>query len=212
VTFIAKLKSTGARVDIGALRNPKADLAPDDLVCQFADCGGPLFIKSGLILRSHFAHKPSAPCATRLVAHPESEAHRAGKRAIAAFLREQLAAQGYENARVEFEVPIPEAGRVADVLVTYPMGWREAHECQLANITPQDLTARTGSYFDAGIDAVWWIGEGSAADNRANRLWTQDHQGECVLLTPEADAPVGGHPGGGRTPATNGGSHGARHA
>jgi competence CoiA-like predicted nuclease len=181
--FVAMRRSTSERIDIGSYRNPKAELPPDDLVCQFEDCAGALFIRAGLQLAPHFAHRPCAPCKTRYASHAESEAHRAGKRTVEGYLRAQFETQGIA-ARIEFEVPIKEAGRVADVLVTYPSGWREAHEIQLASITPQELAARTTSYFDAGVDAIWWLGLGSAADNAANRRWLEDYQAEYLLLAP----------------------------
>lgn len=181
--FVARLKSTGARVCLEDYRNPKAELPPHDLVCQFEDCGGALLIRSGLRVRPHFAHRPSAPCGTRFESHPESAAHRHGKRVVAEWLRKDCEANGFASVRIEFEVAIKEAGRVADVLVTFPSGSREAHEIQIASITPQDLQRRTDAYRNEGIDVVWWLGEGSSADNRANRQWVLDQCGECVLLS-----------------------------
>lgn len=163
--FIARLKSTGKRVEIDDYRNPKFELSPEDLECQHEDCRGAMLVKAGLTVRSHFAHRPNAPCSTRLDSHPESDAHRLGKATVREWLRHRFEATGFENVTIELEVGIPEARRIADVLVTFPGGMREAHEIQLASITPQELEQRTQSYLNAGIDAFWWIGRNSQADS-----------------------------------------------
>jgi competence CoiA-like predicted nuclease len=54
---------------------------------------------------------------------------------------------------------LPEIKRVADILVTYPMGWRLAHEIQLSDITKDEIDIRTSDYESIGIDVVWWLGE-----------------------------------------------------
>ena len=107
-----------------------------------------------------------------------------GKRLIAEALRDVLDGMGLGEAVVEYEVPVAtrESHRVIDVCVAYPCGWREAHECQLAAITPEELEIRTRDYLDAGIDCVWWLGEGSRADRPENREWLYRKQGEVVLL------------------------------
>lgn len=189
--FVARLRSTGATFAITDCPRPK-ELDRSDLVCHLPDCGAPLFVKAGLMVKPHFAHMPDAPCASKLESHPESAAHRAGKLTVAQWLRESLHASGYTNIRIEFEVPVPEAGRVADVMVTFPGGMREAHEFQLAKISHHDIERRTLAYHHVGIAAVWWIGEGSDADSPSNREWLIRELGECPLVRLGADAGSGG--------------------
>jgi len=180
--FVAKLKSTGQRISIDDYERPREQLASGDIICQFPDCGSDLFVKSGLIIKPHFAHKPNSPCRTSLEAHPESAEHRLGKRMVAQWLAENFKSKGYERVRIEYEVVVPEAGRVADVMVTFPGGMREAHEIQLARISHHDIERRTLSYLNAGISAIWWIGESSDSDQPSNREWLLRETGELLLL------------------------------
>lgn len=182
--FVARIKSSGDRVCIEDYDRPKADLPAGDLVCQFEDCAHPMIVRGGSIVRPHFAHRAASPCQTSYESHPESAEHRAGKRAIATFLRGDLARRGYDMSRirVEFEVQIPEARRVADVLVTFPGGMREAHECQLSPISIADLDRRTTAYLASGIDPIWWLGIGFPADTRTNRDWLRIHCDDVPLL------------------------------
>jgi len=70
---------------------------------------------------------------------------------------------------------VPEAGRIADVLITYPNRWKTVYEIQLASITWDELSARTKDYEQAGIDVVWFLGKN--ADTSYNRTWHYNHFG-----------------------------------
>jgi competence CoiA-like predicted nuclease len=121
-------------------------------------------VKDGSVRVKHFAHQ--VRCSSPL-AMPESPQHLLGKWYIAEHLRAEL--EPYAVAEIEYEVVIPEAGRVADVLVTFPEGWRVAHECQLASVTTGELQERTEAYGRAGIDVIWWLGRQAATQQ--NLTW-----------------------------------------
>lgn len=79
-----------------------------------------------------------------------------------------------KSAKVE--EPIPEANRVADVLLTFKTGGPVAHEVQLSPITTGELAARTRDYADVGVDVYWWLGKQAATT--ANRQWCLDEIGK----------------------------------
>lgn len=161
--FIAKHRLTGERIDITTLASPRLSLRPEECVCPL--CDGPLIVKAGRIVVHHFAHKVA--CTSDWGYHPESPQHLAGKR----YLRDTLPLylDEYKDARIEYEVQIPEIRRVVDVLATLPLGWRIAHEVQLASITVEELEERTIDYNSAGIDVLWWLGGNAATP--ANESW-----------------------------------------
>ena len=178
--FIALHKDTKERIDITEIEDPRGVLKSGDYICQL--CEEPLILKAGLIISPHFAHY--AKCTSDYATHPESEAHRQGKKALAHYLKDYFSK--YVDLQVNFEVKIPEAKRVADLLITFPMGWRIAHEVQLANITIEELQQRTDDYARAGIDTIWWLGK--SADTPANRNWCIERFGICYRLNfQEAD-------------------------
>ena len=129
----AKRKGTGERLDITLIENPRGVLKPGECICQV--CDTPMIVKAGLVRQHHFAHV--GRCSGDYQSHPESPAHQDAKRFLAANLREQF--REYVNTAIEYEVPIPEVRRIADLLVTFPTGWRVAHEVQLASIPTEQL-------------------------------------------------------------------------
>jgi competence protein CoiA len=173
--FVAKRKATGERVDITLIENPRAVLKQGECICQV--CDTPMIVKAGLVRQHHFAHV--GRCPSDYQSHPESPAHQDAKRFLAANLRGQF--REYANTTIEYEVPIPEVRRIADLLVTFPTGWRVAHEVQLASITTEQLQERTNDYTLAGIDVVWWLGK--SADTPANREWCRSTFGYTLSLT-----------------------------
>jgi len=173
--FVAKHKETGERIDITRIENPRAVLRSGDCVCQL--CGEPMIIKAGLIVSPHFAHY--ARCESDYRFQPETAEHRRAKRELAEKLRETFAE--YTDAEIELEMPIPEIRRVADILVTFPMGWRVAHEIQLSAITLEELEERTDDYSRAGVDVVWWLGR--SADTSTNRQWCLETFSYCFSIT-----------------------------
>jgi len=174
MAFIARHKDTRERIDITRYARPRDELQAGRLICQF--CDQEMIIRHGMIVRAHFAHKVA--CTTPYVGHPESPEHRFGKMLVAEHLRQEVAE--YSDARIEFEFPIPEVRRIADILVIFPNGWRVAHEIQLASITVEYLQQRTEDYLRAGIDVVWWLGK--SADTPANRAWCEQYFGESLGL------------------------------
>lgn len=181
--FIAKNKKTGERIDITTLDNPKAIFKAGDCICQL--CNSPLNVRSqhfrsGYKIRSHFYHR--GDCDGEFEAHPESPEHLFGK----IYLREELRKLYSQWADVEIELEVPirmdwrPKGRIADIMVTWPMGWREAHEIQLASITPEKLQERTDDYERCGINVTWWLG--GRAENPSNREWCIRIFGESLGL------------------------------
>lgn len=182
--FVAKHKETGDRLDITTVENPKGTLKSGDYLCQL--CSEPLIVRTehyrrGFKVNAHFAHHRD--CNSQYDAHPESAEHRWAK----LYLREQLR-QFYSkwstSLDIQLEVPIAmdwrARGRIADVLVSWPLGWREAHEIQLAPITIENLKDRTNDYRRAGIDVIWWLGK--SADNYPNRAWCMETFGESYSI------------------------------
>lgn len=175
--FVARQRETGERIDITQVQNPRAELRSGDCVCQL--CGAPLIIKAGLIRRAHFAHY--AECVSDYDVPPETPEHLEAKAQLREYLEHFYA--DYAQATFEFEVPVPEIKRVVDLLVTFPMGWREAHEIQLSGITTEELARRSDDYLRAGIDVVWWLGR--SADTTTNRQWCARRFGYSLSLTGE---------------------------
>jgi competence CoiA-like predicted nuclease len=176
MTFIGLHKETSERIDITQFEHPRLSLKSGDCVCQL--CGSPLMVRAGNVYRAHFSHYGERECHSEFKSHPESPEHREAKTILAKFLKESY--QEYSSARFDYEVPIPEVRRVADLLVNFPMGWRIAHEIQLAGISIEELQARTDDYYKAGIDVVWWLGK--SADTLTNRAWCVQTFGYCVTL------------------------------
>lgn len=180
VPFIARRKGTDERIDITTLSLPREVLHPGECVCQI--CGAELLIKGGPMRGHYFAN--CTACREQEQSHPESRAYREAKRFLATYLPEHCHAYG---ASLEYDVPLSEIRRVADLVITFPTGWRVAHEVQLAPITSEQLQKRTNDYSLAGIDVVWWLGQ--SADTAANRAWSREVFGQALSLTlPENSA------------------------
>lgn len=172
--FIALNRQTGERIDITKIEYPRLHLKSDDLICQL--CEQPVIIRAGLITRPHFAHR--SLCISDYASHPESIEHLLGKELVAQGLQEEFAE--YAQATIQYEVKVPEVKRVADVMATFPNGWRVAHEIQLAALTTEELQQRTEDYARAGIDVVWWLGK--SADTPANQAWCTERFGFTLSL------------------------------
>ena len=124
--------------------------------CQL--CNQQMKIRGGALVTRHFYH--TQICKSNYTYHTETAEHRLGKRYIMRqFYKEYW---HYTHAHIDYEVPIPEIQRVADILVTFPNGWRIAHECQLSPIQVDEYQARTHDYHQAEIDVYWWIGRKAA--------------------------------------------------
>lgn len=172
--FVALDKNTKERIDITKIENPRLTLKSGEVICQL--CEAPMIVKAGLKKRHHFAHY--AECNSDYEYHPQSEEHLGGKEIVAEYAGswfEELA-----GARPDFEVRIPEVRRVADVLFTFPNGWRVACEVQLASITTEQLQQRTDDYLRAGIDTLWFFGK--SAHTSANIIWSIKTFGFALIL------------------------------
>lgn len=161
--FVAH-SAAGARVDITRVLNPSA-LKGRAFTCP--QCGKPVFVRAGAQRAAHFSHHRQ--CVPLYDAHPESPEHQAGKRLLKALFQ----GAGITHEPFEFEVPVPmpwrARGRIADVLVEFPMGWRFALEIQLAPIAPEELHERTEDYLRGGVDVAWFLG--GRADTPVNRAY-----------------------------------------
>lgn len=173
--FIARHKVTKRRIDITAFEYPRQELKIGEYVCQF--CENPMIIKAGMIKRPHFAHRST--CTSPYAANPESMEHLEAKE----FLKRTLPIRftEYKDARIEYEVPIKEVRRIADLLVIFPNEYRVVHEVQLASITVENLEKRTNDYRRAGLDVIWWLGK--SASSPANRDWCMRTFGEVCTIS-----------------------------
>lgn len=186
--FVAIEKATNHRIDITRIEDPRSVLRPGEYVCQL--CGEPMIVKAGYVVRAHFAHR--AVCKSDYAWHPESVEHLEFKYLLRDHLQKEF--NQYATADIDIEVKVPEAKRVADVMMTFPMGWRIAHEVQLAGITTIELEERTEAYLNAGIDVIWWLGKN--ANTQTNRMWCLENIGLALVITDnyisvaEAKAPV----------------------
>jgi len=173
--FVAKHRDTNERVDITQIQNPRGVLEKGKYICQL--CDGDFVIKAGLIKAAHFAHK--VICLSDWNYHPESIEHLIAKREIAIYLRSRPD-YNIEGIHIELEVPIPEIKRQADILTTFPTGWKIAHEVQLSAITIEDLEERTNDYGKLGIETYWWLGKKAATDT--NLDWCVNNCGGCIRI------------------------------
>jgi competence CoiA-like predicted nuclease len=161
--FVALHKDSKERIVILNYENPRANLKSGDCICQM--CEAPLIVRSGLIRRPHFAHY--GDCKTDYRYHPESIEHLSCKHEVAETLKRTF--KSYADTKIAYEYRIPEIMRVADIMITFPMGWRVVHEIQLSSITSRELEERTNDYLSAKIDIVWWLGR--SANTPANLSW-----------------------------------------
>ena len=172
--FIALDKLTNERVDITRISEPRMTLRDREFNCQL--CGIKMILRGGFRIRFHFYHYRA--CTTVYKTNPETPEHIAGKYYVAERILPML--EEYGHFSPQYEVPIPEVMRVADLINEFPMGWRIAHEIQLSSITVDDLEARTADYLRAGIDVLWWFGK--SADTETNRNWAIRRDGFSFSL------------------------------
>lgn len=179
--FIAKDKTTGERIDISQYPDPRLVLVSANMVCPVCEQG--MIIKAGSIIQSHFAHKPGRDdCPYAAYSAGESPAHRAAKLIVRDALSDWF--KEYIDAEGSLEVYIPDVmharNRIADILFSFPNGWRVAHEIQLAPITPAELQERSDDYMSAGIDCFWWFGGRAATDE--NLRWSGQRYGYHLVV------------------------------
>jgi competence CoiA-like predicted nuclease len=107
----------------------------------------------------------------------ESMSHLIGKTTL---VSELLRHPDYQDADISLEVPVYEAGRVADVMVSYPSGQKEVHEIQLSNQSLDDFQSRTSDYNRSGCDVIWWLGENALTED--TRQWCMMNQGSVCQV------------------------------
>ena len=179
MALAARLLSTGKRVYAPEFKSGhqiRSTYRQGELVCGCPDCNAVVFPRDRKGFALHFVHQRD--CESKFNYHPVSPEHERGKELIRDLFMAELS--DYSDVRVEFELPIKEANRIADVAVIYPTGYLLVGECQLASITTADLEARTNDYESAGADVIWWLGKD--ADTAANRSWSIERFGECRLI------------------------------
>lgn len=120
-------------------------------------CQAPARTKLGEMLIWHFAHKAVAETCPLILEGsgdyaPERQQHLAMKEAVLAKMRTD-----HPKATVQAEIRVSEAGRIADVLVTFPgpHGERVAFECQWSKLPFEEFQKRTESYTKAGVQVIW---------------------------------------------------------
>lgn len=168
------------RVCILDYPNPRGQFQNNSLVCPL--CSERMIVVAGLVRTPHFRHYVECRNSD-YERHPESPEHLEAKAELATLLKTKYAE--YSIADLQLEVPLPEVRRIADVLITFPMGWRVAHEIQLSPITVEKLKQRSDDYRRAGVDVVWWLGR--HANTETNRLYCQQNFGDCYLVDFETE-------------------------
>jgi len=159
--LVALNKQTNERICILEHPEPRMTIRKEGLVCPY--CHEPFLIVAGVQKQNHFRHK-SVCTFTEYEAHPESEEHLYAKSIVRNALKEKYIGTKVE---IDLEVPIPEAKRIADIMISYPMGWRRAYEIQLSPITPFNLEKRINDYRNAGVDVIWYFGKHAATASSA---------------------------------------------
>lgn len=135
--------------------------------CKF--CAGPMTPVLGPTRQWHFRHQPhTSPCPAQGELEPESERHRALKRSAAESLRLHFSPH---VVSVNYEVRLPEAGRIADALLTFQDGTRVAVEAQVSPIALEHLQQRTNSYTDVDVDVIWVFVADSQGQLRPGSPW-----------------------------------------
>jgi hypothetical protein len=152
--FIAE-KSNNTRIDITEYATPKLQIDTNDLRCPY--CHTPFNIVHTESVMAHFRHKERC---TDEVAQAyfsgETDEHRQAKKFLKELFVQHLA--GYSTIRPELEVHDPSCNRIADIMISYPFGYRQAIEAQFSRVDLENIKARTLSYFESGIDVVWFLG------------------------------------------------------
>lgn len=151
IVRMLSVDSDCGRVTIG--QDPMAvirDLS-DSRKLRCPACDGPVVLKAGRLVASHFAHLAGAACA-HPDSEPETDVHRAGKTLIAEWLRAEI-----PDEVVTLESQIAESGQRVDVLVGTGRG-RIAVEYQCADLASRDWLRRHRSYRAVGIRDLWLLG------------------------------------------------------
>ena len=183
--LVALDRTTGRRFVLDGVPDPETQLGGRDIRCPV--CETPLALRRTPGCPPSFRHTEASSCEG--VSHPESPEHDGAKRQV-----RQLAAEALRpltSAPLEYEVWVPEAGRLADLLQLFRCGWGIAYEVQLTPIAAPELARRTDAYARAGLDVHWFLG--ADADTPENRAWALRRTGITTRLDEHATVPgVGG--------------------
>lgn len=181
--FVAINKNNNTRVNIRRIKDPRFELK-DEYICEI--CKERMLIRGSDKVTYHFSHYPHNKETPVLCPDREKESpeHLLAKSHLADMLIEKFST--HVDVKVEEEYWLPEIQRKADVLVTFPMGWRIAHEIQLSFISIDELEKRTNDYLSAGIDVFWWFGH--KADTDLNRRWAIRNTGHCFGIEIETES------------------------
>lgn len=114
--FIALDKLTGERIVVTKLDDPRQWVKGRELKCQL--CGERMLLRGGSKVSFHFYHP--AGCHSNYTTNPESPEHIAGKTYIAETFLPLL--NDHAAFSPEYEIPVPEVMRVADVMLSFNMG------------------------------------------------------------------------------------------
>ena len=171
--FVA-VNDKNERICILDHKRPRETLGDLALACPL--CGEPVGIVAGLIKTPHFRHATN--CKTTLEHHGPSYEHELGKEIAALNLKHSL---GFGDGwLLDFEVPMPKIGRVADLTITDRQGFVTVGEVQLSSITVESLSKRTAGYRSVGADVWWFLGK--AAATGTNIQWCSDNLRAAITL------------------------------
>ncbi len=156
--LVARHAPTGRLLTIGDLpvEQLRAYSERGELRCPA--CGAPMRLKAGAIRQHHFAHVSLAECTTRY-AEPESESHRLGKLALYRHFRREA-----PFAQLEWHVQA--TAQRADVFVAPNF----VLEFQQANNSAEQWRERQRLYDEAGLRALWFLGQVRYAEARSEAV------------------------------------------
>lgn len=152
--FVAEL-ADHRRVDITNYPTPKLQLNGLELHCPY--CPSNFTIVSTENVTRHFRHyaRCTDPVAEAYFSG-ETESHRKAKRFLKSLFVDHL--KNYTKTTPELEVRDSVCNRIADLMISYPFGYRQAIEVQLSRVNAENIISRTASYFEGGIDVIWFLG------------------------------------------------------
>lgn len=165
---IALREDTGEHIDIDRYPRDLAELKQYTFICHKCEKRvdfhlGKAQNVDGSIRRSYFHHRNEScqPLYRDPDTSPESNEHLLGKRFLQAHLAEKFP-EYVRASSIAIEYRLPEAKRIADVLVVFPDGRKIAHELQITDVSIESMKKRTESYNHAGIEVIWWFVDKSA--------------------------------------------------
>ncbi|PJF35015.1 MAG: hypothetical protein CUN49_12730 [Candidatus Thermofonsia Clade 1 bacterium] len=158
IRLVAQHALTGKLLVIGDVPVEQLRLYSECGLLRCPSCGGELRLKAGAVRQHHFAHVSLELCAARY-AEPESEGHRLGKLALYRHFRRDAPA-----AQLEWHVQLTD--QRVDVFV--PPNF--ALEFQQANNTAEEWRARQRLYEQAGLCAIWFLGQVRYSETRSEPM------------------------------------------